>query len=116
MWNSDFKVQPPLSGICRAYKHIMVTLVEDVVEAIARKNLPVCVLGGAQAEVTAYRLAQDGFPSVGATTPQEALQHIRMNGCRVVLANSSMPGIDGLTFLDSVGRYNPGIYAILTAA
>ncbi|MGB0034326.1 MAG: sigma-54 dependent transcriptional regulator [Candidatus Acidiferrales bacterium] len=82
---------------------------------MARKNLPVCVLDDEieQVEMTTERLEKTGFPTVGTTNPQEALQKIRLGGCRVVLADFKMPDMDGMAFLEKALHFDPGIYVIL---
>lgn len=67
----------------------------------SRKNLTVCVLDDEpdQVELTRARLDRAGFPVVGTTDSQEALKKVRLGGCRVVIADFKMPGMDGLEFL-----------------
>ena len=54
-----------------------------------------------------------GSQAVGTTSPQDALQKIRLGGCRAVIADFKMPAMDGLAFLEKVLQYDPGIYVIL---
>src|ERR1700733_6129996 len=93
----------------------MLTLEEKPVVSMARKNLPICVLDDEAdlVELTTDRLTKLGFPVVGTTNPQDALQKIRLGGCRAVIADFKMPAMDGLAFLEKVLQYDPGIYIIL---
>lgn len=93
----------------------MITVEEKPVINMARKNLPVCVLDDEQdlVEVSTDRLTKLGFPVVGTTSAQDALQKIRLGSCRAVIADFKMPGMDGLAFLEKVLQYDPGIYVIL---
>lgn len=93
----------------------MAVLSERPTAAIARKNLPICILDDEvdQVELTTDRLAEAGFTAVGTTDPQEALQKIRVGGCRVVLANFRTPEIDGMAFLQKALQCDPGTYVIL---
>jgi len=93
----------------------MLTLEEKPVVSTARKNLPICVLDDEAdlVELTTDRLSKLGFPVVGTTNPQDALQKIRLGGCRAVIADFKMPAMDGLAFLEKVLQYDPGIYVIL---
>lgn len=93
----------------------MVSLESKPVVGIARKNLPICVLDDEAelVEITTDRLLKGGFPAVGTTNPQEALQKVRLGGCRVVLTDQKMPGMDGLAFIDKALQCDPGMYIIL---
>ena len=93
----------------------MLTVEEKPIVSIARKNLPVCVLDDEPdlVDLTTDRLTKLGFPAVGTTSPQDALQKIRLGGCRAVIADFKMPAMDGLAFLEKVLQYDPGIYLIL---
>ena len=81
----------------------------------ARKNLSICVLDDEadHVELTMARLEKAGFSLVGTTNPQEALQKVGQGGCRVVLADFKMPGMEGLKFLEKTLQQDPGIYVIL---
>ncbi|MGH7837831.1 MAG: sigma-54-dependent transcriptional regulator, partial [Candidatus Binataceae bacterium] len=93
----------------------MPTQTEKPVIAMARKNLPVCVLDDEAdlVEITAERLGKAGFPTTGTTSPQDALEKIRIGSCRVVLADFKMPEMDGMTFLEKALQRDPGIYVLL---
>ncbi|MGA7916224.1 MAG: sigma-54 dependent transcriptional regulator [Candidatus Acidiferrales bacterium] len=82
---------------------------------LSRKNLTVCVLDDEadQVELTTTRLDRAGFAVVGTRDPQEALKKVRQGGCRVVIADFKMPGMDGLEFLEKALQSDPGMYVIL---
>jgi two-component system response regulator HydG len=81
----------------------------------ARRRLPVCVLDDdpAQVEVIVDRLEKAGFSTTGTTNAKEALQRVRLGGCRAVVSDIRMPELDGLAFLEKALQLNPGIYVIL---
>lgn len=93
----------------------MLTVEEKPMVNTARKNLPICVLDDEAdlVDITTDRLSKLGFPVVGSTNPQDALQKIPLGGCRAVIADFKMPEMDGLAFLEKVLQYDPGIYVIL---
>jgi two-component system, NtrC family, nitrogen regulation response regulator NtrX len=93
----------------------MLTVEEKPIVSMARKNLPVCILDDEAdlVDLTTDRLTKLGFPATGTTSPQDALQKIRLGGCRAVIADFRMPAMDGLAFLEKVLQYDPGIYVIL---
>jgi DNA-binding NtrC family response regulator len=80
-----------------------------------RKNLPICVLDDPSdvAELTSAHLRKAGFPTVGTTNPQEALQRVRAGTCRAVVVDMKMPGMDGLAFLEKTLQCDPGMYVVL---
>jgi DNA-binding NtrC family response regulator len=81
----------------------------------SRKHLRVCVLDDEAdlVDLTTSKLEKSGFGILGTTDPNEALQKMRAEGCRVVLADIKMPGMDGFAFLEKVLQTDPGIYVIL---
>ncbi len=89
--------------------------VEKDAVALARRNLPICVLDDEsdQVELNTNRLDRAGYPVMGTTHPQEALEKVRLGGCKVVLADFKMPEMDGLAFLEKVLQFDPGMYVVL---
>lgn len=93
----------------------METIESKPVIPLSRKNLPHCVLDDEAdlVENMTDRLTKPGFPVVGTTSPQEALQNVRLGVCRAVLVDPKMPAMDELTFLDKPLQCDPGMYVIL---
>jgi DNA-binding NtrC family response regulator len=93
----------------------MGVLLEHAAIAVGRKNMTVCVLDDdpQQLELSGRLLERSGFPVVAATSPQEALQRIRLGGFRVVVADLKRSSMDGLTFLEKSLQCDPGMYVIL---
>jgi len=93
----------------------MATILEIPELSASRKHLSLCVLDDDrdQVDFVTERLEKAGFPVVGTTNPQEALQKVRSGGCRVVLCDLKMPAMDGLSFLQKTLQFDPGIYVIL---
>jgi DNA-binding NtrC family response regulator len=94
---------------------IMATLLQIPEAAASRKHLPLCVLDDDrdQVDLVTERLDKAGFPAVGTTNPQEALQKIRAGNCRMVLCDLKMPSMDGFAFLQKTLQCDPGMYVIL---
>src|ERR1700728_2168221 len=93
----------------------MLAVEERPVLEAARKNLSVCVLDeqSNQAELTSVRLQKAGFPAMGTTHPEEALQSVRAGACRVVVADVKTLGTDGLKFLEKTLLCDPGMFVVL---
>jgi DNA-binding NtrC family response regulator len=93
----------------------MPVLTEKPVIGIARKHLPICIVDDEadHVELMSARLEKAGFLVTGTSNPQEALQKIRMGGCRAVLVDYKMPSMDGMAFLENALRFDPGVYVIL---
>lgn len=90
-------------------------LAEKALVNLVRKNLTLCILDDEpdQVSMVTSRLEKAGYTAVGTSNPQEALQKVRLGGCRVVLCDAKMPGMDGLAFLEKTLQFDPGIYVIL---
>jgi DNA-binding NtrC family response regulator len=84
----------------------------------ARRNLPVCVLGGEPGQMVLAKdlLERAGFPAIGTASFDEALGKVRLGSCRVVLADFELPGSDGLVFLEKALHQDPGIFVIFMSA
>jgi DNA-binding NtrC family response regulator len=83
-----------------------------------RRNLPVCVLDGDPNQLAHARdlLERDGFTTVGALNPGEALEKIRAGRCRVILADCQVAGTDGLALLEKALQKDRGLHVILMSA
>jgi DNA-binding NtrC family response regulator len=81
----------------------------------ARRNLPVCVLDDEPAQMFLAKdlLERAGFPAVGTVSFDDAMEKIRLGSCRAILADSELPGSDGLVFLEKALHQDPGIFVIL---
>jgi two-component system response regulator AtoC len=102
-------------GTFIAYRLVMLAVEERPVIEAARRNLSVCVLDeqSNQADLTTARLQKAGFPAVGTTHPEDALQTVRAGACRVVVADVKSPGTDGLKFLEKTLQCDPGMFVVL---
>jgi DNA-binding NtrC family response regulator len=83
-----------------------------------RKALKVCVLDGdpSQMILTMELLNRAGYPALGTARPDEALERVHFGAYRVILADCSQVGIDGVAFLDKALRQDPPMYVILMSA
>jgi len=92
----------------------MATL-EKSLAATHRRSLPICVLDDESdhVEQLTLRLEKAGFPAIGSTDPNQALDIVHRGGCRVVLADMCIPGMDGMKFLEKSLQVDPGVYVIL---
>ena len=92
----------------------MATL-EKSLAATHRGNLPICVLDDESdhVEQLTLRLEKAGFPAIGSTDPDQALDIVHRGGCRAVVADIHMPGMDGMKFLEKSLQCDPGMYVIL---
>jgi len=92
----------------------MATL-EKSLAATHRGNLPICVLDDESdhVEQLSLRLEKAGFPVIGSTDPDQALDIVHRGGCRAVVADIHMPGMDGIKFLEKSLKVDPGVYVIL---
>jgi DNA-binding NtrC family response regulator len=80
-----------------------------------RTELSVCVVDDdpALVKITARRLQQSGFETVGTTDPQEALAGVRANKYQVVVLDIKMPGMSGHEFLETALSIDPGLHIVL---
>src|SRR5271154_3571569 len=80
-----------------------------------RSTLPICMLDDEadHVELSTTYLKRAGFPAHGTTNPAGGLQRVRAGGCRVVIADFKMPGMDGMAFLEKALQSDPGMYVIL---
>lgn len=74
-----------------------------------------CILDGdpVQLRMLAEQIARMGYESVPTADPEEALQLVRTGRCRLVFADTQMPGMTGEEFLDSALRSDPGVHVIV---
>jgi two-component system response regulator HydG len=93
----------------------MAVLMDRPIAGVVRKNLPLCVVDDEsdQVELATLGLEKAGFPAVGTTDPEEALQKVRHGTCRVALVDLKMRRMDGLTFLEKALQCDPGTHVIL---
>lgn len=96
----------------------MTATMEAVETPVTRKSVSICVLDQdpGQLDQLVGRLQKAGYAASGTTSPQDALQKVRLGECRVVLADFKPAGIDGLTFLQNSLKSDPGVYVILASS
>jgi DNA-binding NtrC family response regulator len=84
----------------------------------ARRNLTICVLDSDPSQLAATKTSLDraGFPTIAAAHPQDALEKIRLGGCRVVLADCKLSGIDGIAFIEKALEKSPAVHVLLMSA
>ena len=82
----------------------------------SRETLAVCILDDETSAVEMMQATVErlGCTAIGTTDPQEALEHVRVGRCRVVLSDLKMPAMNGLAFLEQALQCDPGIHVILT--
>jgi DNA-binding NtrC family response regulator len=82
-----------------------------------REPLQLCILDDdpAMIELLQETVEQFGFGTFGTSDPQQALDEIS-GRCRVVICNTSLPGMDEFAFLDRVLKRDPGVFVILIAS
>jgi DNA-binding NtrC family response regulator len=90
--------QPELHGQCASQELIDICIVDDEPSIM---------------EMLRGTLTDSGYRCFGTTDPQEALNHISSGKCRIILCDSTTPGMDGLTFLEQALQRDPGVYVIL---
>lgn len=59
------------------------------------------------------RLNLRGFQAKGVTTGEEALQHLALEPCDVVLVDVKMPGLGGLELVKRIKDEHPSLQVIL---
>jgi DNA-binding NtrC family response regulator len=95
----------------------MATMTEQAVVPLVRKRASICVVGvdQAEAQLTSAGLRDLGFSVTEISGPEEALEKIRTDVCRIFVVDVAMPGIDGVSFLEQALRFDPGVYVILVS-
>jgi DNA-binding NtrC family response regulator len=83
--------------------------------AASQELFDICIVDDAPSILKMLRetLTNFGYKCFATTDPQEALDHISSGKCRIILCDSTTPGMDGLTFLEQALQRDPGVYVIL---
>ncbi len=67
--------------------------------------------------VLVQMLGRSGYDVTAVADAEQALLHLQDDpGCDLVLANVMMPGANGLTLLDVIGRNHPGVPVVMLTA
>ena len=84
----------------------------------SRRNLTICVLDTDPADLAATKnsLERAGFLVVTSASPQDALERVRLAGVRVILADSKLPGTDGVAFVGKVLQKHPSLHVLLMSS
>src|SRR5580700_11271515 len=62
-------------------------------------------------------LERNGYDVSAAANAEQALLHLQDDpGCELVLTDVMMPGADGLSLLDVIGRDHPGLPVVMLTA
>lgn len=64
-------------------------------------------------EMLLETLRELGHDGIGTNDPQEALEHVRLGRCRVVISDIKMPALDGRKLLEQALKLDPGVNVIL---
>jgi DNA-binding NtrC family response regulator len=82
--------------------------------AAPKTSLMPCILDDhTQLDLLSAVIEDMGYQSITTSDPEEALGLVRSGRCRLVLADVSMPGMNGYEFLDRALRSDPGVHVIV---
>jgi DNA-binding NtrC family response regulator len=95
-------------GVAHAYS-------KSVELAAPKTSLTPCILDDdhSQLDLLSAVMEDMGYEAITTSDPEEALSLVRSGRSRLVLADLSMPGINGYEFLDRALRCDPGIHVIV---
>lgn len=98
-------------------KSRMGTYLEHTAVGVLRASLPVCVLANdpRQLDAATRQIGRAGFPVIGASSAEEALQRVRDGVCRVVVADLKTLGVSCYAFLEKILQYDPAVCVIFVA-